>query len=134
MRHTGVAALRRTLAMPQQVLSVRFLVNHAHHNTPPPPYVIPPDKALATAERPVNSRLADHEKQAPGKVEVFHRGSQRRSQGQGLEMYYTAHIANEDVVMSLVYVMPRRVLNLTLRAAAVALFKGIHAHFRPGIS
>ena len=102
-------------------------------------YVIPPDKAQATAERLVNSRLADHEKQAPGKVEVFHRGRQRHSQGQGLEMYYAAHIANEDVVMYLVYVMPRRVLNLTLvcksdRAEAVASFKAIHAHFRPRLS
>jgi len=102
-------------------------------------YVIPPDKARATAERLINSRLADHEKQAPGQVDMFHSGTQSHARGPGLEMYYAAHIAKEDVVMYLVYVMPSRVLNLTLvcksdRAAAVALFKGIHAHFRPKIA
>lgn len=102
-------------------------------------YVIPPDKAQATAQRLVDSRLAEHEKQAPGQVEVFHRGSQPHSQGVGLEMYYAAHIANQDVVMYLVYVMPMRVLNLTLvckvdRTAAVALFKGVRAHFRPKLA
>ena len=99
-------------------------------------YVIPADKARATAERLINSRLATHAEQAPGRVDVFDSGTRPHAQGAGLEMHYAAHIANEDVVMHAVYVMPRRVLNLTLvsrrgRATATALFEAIRAHFRP---
>jgi hypothetical protein len=102
-------------------------------------YVIPQDKAHATAERLVNTRLAGHEQQARGQVDVFDRGVQRHSQVAGLEMHYAAHIANTDVVMYVVYVMPQRVLNLTLvckahRAEALALLDNVRAHFRPKLS
>ena len=48
-------------------------------------------------------------------------------------------IANTDVVMDAVYVMSRRVPNLTLvcrrdRAAALALFGAVRAHFRPALA
>ena len=102
-------------------------------------YEIPADKAQATAQRLIDSRLAQHEKQAPGQVDVFDRGTRRHARGAGLEMHYAAHIANTDVVMTVVYVMPRRVLNLTLactarRADALALLDAVRAHFRPGLA
>ena len=99
-------------------------------------YDIPADKARGTAERLINSRLADHGKDAPGPVDVFDSGTRPHAQGTGLEMHYAAQIARGDVVMHAVYVMPRRVLNLTLvtrqdRATALALFDSVRAHFRP---
>ena len=102
-------------------------------------YVIPADKARATAERLINTRLATLEKQAPGQVDMFDSDAQAHWQGQGLEMYYAAHVAKHDVVMYFVYVMPRRVLNLTLvskndRKEAMALLRAIHSHFRPRLS
>jgi hypothetical protein len=102
-------------------------------------YVIPVDKARSTAERLIDSRLAIHEKQTPGQVDMFDSGTQPHAQGTGLEMHYAAHVANRDVVMYVVYVMPQRVLNLTLackasRAEALALLNNVRAHFRPRLS
>jgi hypothetical protein len=102
-------------------------------------YEIPADKARATAERVINSRLARHKEQSPGQVDVFDSGTQAHAQGAGLEMHYAAHIANADVVLYVVYVMPRRVLNLTLvckasRTEALALLNNVRAHFRPKLA
>ncbi len=102
-------------------------------------YEIPADKARATAERLINSRLAEHQKQAPGQVDVFDSGTQPHARGAGLEMHYAAHIANTDVVMYVVWVMPRRVLNLTLacqasRAEALTLLNNVRSHFRPKLA
>jgi hypothetical protein len=102
-------------------------------------YEIPADKARATAERLINARLATLEGQAPGQVDMFDSDVQPHWQGQGLEMYYAAHVAERDVVMYFVYVMPRRVLNLTLvskndRKEAMALLRAVHSHFRPKLA
>ena len=102
-------------------------------------YEIPADKARATAERLINTRLATLAKQAPGQVDMFDSGVNPHWQGQGLEMYYAAHVARQDVVMYFVYVMPRRVLNLTLvskndRQQAMALLRAVHSHFRPKLA
>ena len=101
-------------------------------------YEIPADKARATAERLINTRLATLEKQAPGQVDMFDSDAKPHWQGQGIEMYYAAHVAKQDVVMYFVYVMPRRVLNLTLvskkgRKEAMALLRAVHSHFRPNL-
>ena len=102
-------------------------------------YVIPADKARATAERLINTRLATLESQAPGQVEMFDSGVQPHWQGQGIAMYSASHVARRDVVMYFVYVMPRRVLNLTLvskmdRPEAMALLRAVHSHFRPRLA
>lgn len=102
-------------------------------------YEIPADKARATAERLINTRLARLESQAPGQVDMFDSGVQPHWQAQGTEMYFAAHIAKQDVVMYFVYVMPRRVLNLTLvskrdRKEAMALLRAVHSHFRPKLA
>ena len=102
-------------------------------------YDIPPDKARSTAERLINSRLAALEQQAPGQVDMFDSGVQSHRQGQGLEMYYAAHVAKRDVVMYFVYILPQRVMNLTLvskkgRNEAMALLRAVHSHFRPKLA
>ena len=102
-------------------------------------YDIPPDKARSTAERLINSRLAALEQQAPGQVDMFDSGVQSHRQGRGLEMYYAAHIAKRDVVMYFVYILPQRVMNLTLvskkgRNEAMALLRAVHSHFRPKLA
>ena len=102
-------------------------------------YDIPPDKARATAERLINARLATLEQQDPGQVDMFDSGVQPHGQGQGLEMYYAAHVARRDVVMYFVYILPRRVVNLTLvskrdRKEAMGLLRAIHSHFRPKLA
>ena len=70
---------------------------------------------------------------------MFDSGTQAHSRGAGLEMHYAAHIADTDVVMYVVYVMPHRVLNLTVacqasRAEALALLNNVRAHFRPRLA
>ena len=102
-------------------------------------YEIPADKARATAERLIETRLAQLETQSPGQVDMFDSGVQPHWQGQGLEMYYAAHVAKQDVVMYCVYVMPRRVVNVTLvsqhdRKEAMNLLRAVHAHFRPTLA
>jgi putative component of toxin-antitoxin plasmid stabilization module len=102
-------------------------------------YDIPPDKARSTAERLINARLATLEQQDPGQVDMFDSGVQSHRQGQGLEMYYAAHIAKRDVVMYFVYILPQRVMNLTLvskkgRNEAMALLRAVHSHFRPKLA
>ena len=99
-------------------------------------YDIPPDKARSTAERLINSRLAKLEEQAPGQVDMFDSGVQPHPLSKGLEMYYAAHIAERDVVMYFVYILPQRVINLTLvskkgRNEAMALLRAVHSHFHP---
>ena len=99
-------------------------------------YDIPPDKARSTAERLINSRLAKLEEQAPGQVDMFDSGVQPHPLSKGLEMYYAAHIAESDVVMYFVYILPQRVINLTLvskkgRNEAMGLLRAVHSHFRP---
>lgn len=102
-------------------------------------YEIPADKARATAERLINTRLATLESRSPGQVDMFDSGVQPHWQGQGIEMYSASHVAKQDVVMDFVYVMPRRVLNLTLvskmdRKEAMALLRAVHSHFRPKLA
>jgi hypothetical protein len=102
-------------------------------------YDIPPDKARSTAERLINARLAALEQQDPGQVDMFDSGVQPHRQGQGLEMYYAAHVAKRDVVMYFVYILPQRVMNLTLvskkgRNEAMALLRAVHSHFRPKLA
>ena len=102
-------------------------------------YDIPPDKARSTAERLINARLATLEQQDPGQVDMFDSGVQPHRQGQGLEMYYAAHVAKRDVVMYFVYILPQRVMNLTLvskksRNEAMALLRAVHSHFRPKLA
>ena len=102
-------------------------------------YEIPADKARATAERLIEARLAQLETQAPGQVDMFDSGVQPHWRGQGVEMYYAAHVAKRDVVMYFVYVMPRRVVNFTLvskqdRQQAMALLRAVHSHFRPTLA
>ena len=97
-------------------------------------YEIPADKALATAERLLQTRLAQHNAQAPGQVELFDSGMQ--PQGAGVEMHCAVQIGRDDVVLHAVYVMPRRVLNLTMatrhkRARAQSLFAEIRSRFTP---
>jgi len=99
-------------------------------------YDIPPDKARSTAERLINARLATLEQQDPGQVDMFDSGVQPHRQGRGLEMYYAAHVARRDVVMYFVYILPQRVINMTLvskkaRSEAMALLRAVHSHFRP---
>jgi hypothetical protein len=99
-------------------------------------YEIPADKAQATADRLINSRLDRHAQEAPGRVQLFDGASRTHWQGSGHEAHCAVEIANENVVMDAVYVMSRRVLNLTLvcrrdRASALALFGAVRAHFRP---
>lgn len=99
-------------------------------------YDIPADKARSTAERLINARLAALEQHDPGQVEMFDSGVQPHRQGRGLEMCYAAHVAKRDVVMYIVYVLPQRVVNLTLvskrgRDEAMGLLRAVHAHFRP---
>ncbi len=70
---------------------------------------------------------------------MFDSDVQPHWQGQGLEMYYAAQVAKQDVVMYFVSVMPRRVLNLTLaskkdRKEAMALLRAVHSHFRPKLA
>ena len=67
---------------------------------------------------------------------MFDGASRVRWQGSGHEAHCAVEIANTHVVMDAVIVMSRRVLNLTLvcqrdRAAALALFGAVRAHFRP---
>ena len=98
-------------------------------------YDISPDKMRSTAERLINSRLAALEQQAPGQVDMFDSGVQPHPLG-GLEMYYAAHVAKRDVVMYFVYLLPRRVINMTLvskkgRVEAMGLLRAVHSHFRP---
>ena len=102
-------------------------------------YDIPPDKARSTAERLINARLATLEQQDPGQVDMFDSGVQPHRQGRGLEMYYAAHVARRDVVMYFVYILPQRVMNLTLvskkgRNEAMALLRAVHSHFRPKLA
>ena len=102
-------------------------------------YDIPPDKARSTAERLINARLATLEQQDPGQVDMFDSGVQPHRQGHGLEMYYAAHVAKRDVVMYFVYILPQRVMNLTLvskkgRDEAMALLRAVHSHFRPKLA
>ena len=102
-------------------------------------YDIPPDKARSTAERLINARLATLEQQDPGQVDMFDSGVQPHRQGQGLEMYYAAHVAKRDVVMYFVYILPQRVMNMTLvskkgRNEAMALLRAVHSHFRPKLA
>jgi hypothetical protein len=102
-------------------------------------YDIPADKARSTAERLINARLATLEQHDPGQVDMFDSGVQPHRQGRGLEMFYAAHVANRDVVMYIVYVLPQRVINLTLvskrsRAEAMGLLRAVHAHFRPKLA
>lgn len=102
-------------------------------------YEIPADKAEATATRLVNSRLTRHAQDAPGRVDMFDGASHAHWQGSGHEARYAVEIAGEHVVQYAVYVMSRRVLNLTLacrrdRASAVALFAAIRKHFRPAFA
>lgn len=102
-------------------------------------YDIPPDKARSTAERLINARLATLEQQDPGQVDMFDSGVQPHRQGHGLEMYYAAHVAKRDVVMYFVYILPQRVMNLTLvskkgRNEAMALLRAVHSHFRPKLA
>ena len=100
-------------------------------------YEIPPSKAQATADRLVNSRLAEHARQTPGRVDMFDGASQPHRQGTGHEAHYAVQIDGHDIVQYAVVVLSRRVLNLTLacrrsdRDAASALFAAIRAHFRP---
>ena len=99
-------------------------------------YDIPPDKARSTAERLINARLAALEQQDPGQVDMFDSGVQPHRQGQGIEMYYAAHVAKRDVVMYFVYILPQRVINMTLaskkgRNEAMALLRAVHSHFHP---
>ena len=99
-------------------------------------YDIPSDKARATAERLINARLAQLEQQAAGQVDMFDSGVQPHPRGHGLEMYYAAHIAKRDVVMYFVYILPQRVMNLTLvskkdRNEAMGLLRAVHSHFHP---
>ena len=99
-------------------------------------YDIPPDKARSTAERLINARLATLEQQDPGQVDMFDSGVQPHRQTRGLEMYYAAHVARRDVVMYFVYILPQRVINLTLvskkgRNEAMALLRAVHSHFHP---
>lgn len=100
---------------------------------------IPPDKARATAERLINTRLATLEQQSPGQVDMFDSGVQAHGHGQGLEMYYAAHVEKRDVVMYFVYILPRRVVNLTLvsqrdRQEAMGLLRAVHSHFQPRLA
>lgn len=102
-------------------------------------YDIPADKARSTAERLINARLATLERQDPGQVDMFESGVQPHRQGQGLEMFYAAQVAQRDVVMYIVFILPQRVINLTLvsrrsRAEAMGLLRAVHAHFRPKLA
>ncbi len=102
-------------------------------------YEIPADKAQATAERLINSRLARHAQESPGRVDMFDGASRVHWQGSGHEAHCAVEIANMHVVMDAVVVLSRRVLNLTLvcrrdRAAALALFGAVRAHFRPKLA
>ena len=102
-------------------------------------YDIPADKARSTAERLINTRLATLEQQNPGQVDMFDSGVQPHRQGRGLEMFYAAQIAKRDVVMYVVYILPQRVINLTLvsqrsRDEAMGLLRAVHAHFRPKLA
>lgn len=99
-------------------------------------YDIPADKARSTAERLINARLATLEQQDPGQVDMFESGVQPHRQGRGLEMFYAAQVAKRDIVMYVVYVLPQRVINLTLvsqrsRADAMGLLRAVHSHFLP---
>lgn len=99
-------------------------------------YDIPPDKARSTAERLINARLATLEQQAPGQVDMFDSGVQAHRQSLGIEMYYAAHVARRDVVMYFVYILPQRVINMTLvskkgRDEAMGLLRAVHSHFQP---
>ena len=102
-------------------------------------YDIPPGKARSTAERLINARLAALEQQDPGQVDMFDSGVQPHRQGLGLEMYYAAHVAKREVVMYFVYILPQRVMNLTLvskkgRNEAMTLLRAVHSHFRPKLA
>ena len=85
------------------------------------------------------ARLAALEQQDPGQVDMFDSGVQPHRQGLGLEMYYAAHVAKREVVMYFVYILPQRVMNLTLvskkgRNEAMALLRAVHSHFRPKLA
>ena len=102
-------------------------------------YDIPADKARSTAERLINARLATPEQQDPGQVDMFDSGVQPHRQGRGLEMHDAAHVAKRDVVMYFVYILPQRVINLTLvskkdRNEAMGLLRAVHSHFRPTLA
>jgi len=70
---------------------------------------------------------------------MFDSGVHPHRQGRGLEMFYAAHVAKRDVVMYIVYMLPQRVINLTLvskrnRDQAMGLLRAVHAHFRPKLA
>ena len=102
-------------------------------------YEIPSDKAQATADRLINARLARHAQESPGRVDMFDGASRPHWQGSGHEAHCAVAITQGPVVMDAVVVLSRRVLNLTLvcqrdRAAALALFGAVRAHFRPTLA
>ena len=102
-------------------------------------YEIPADKAQATADRLINARLARHAQESPGRVDMFDGASRAHWQGSGHEAHCAVAITQGPVVMDAVVVLSRRVLNLTLvcqrdRAAALALFGAVRAHFRPTLA
>ncbi len=103
-------------------------------------YEIPADKAQATADRLVNERLSRHAADAPGRIDMFDGASQKHWQGSGHEARYAVQVDGRDIVQYAVYVMSRRVLNLTLacgrrdRGSVAALFAAIRTHFRPALA
>jgi hypothetical protein len=99
-------------------------------------FEIPAEKAAEFADVNVNSRIAAHEQQSPGRVEVLRRSVKPHSGGVGLEMSYAAEVSDENVFLYVGYVTRRKVLNLLMvcnpgREEAARLFNTAMNCFRP---
>lgn len=99
-------------------------------------YEIPEDKAVAIAQKCMQSRLEAHESQHPGQVEVLTQSIKPHSSGTALEMSFGADLARKHIAMYLGYVTSRKVLNFLMiceadRQPAALLFNQTIQNFRP---